>query len=143
MAVGALAHAILSGMWESQPDLQTLRRLAAQGNFGAVNPKNPRVAPGSAQPRGHGGAGQKTKLHQAACIVSRQFDRVQNRSVSALQVYQGAEGFRLPAVATQLHLGFSMEESEILVNTPGLVSPFFCAHRYPQPSKCTRIEDIR
>jgi len=119
-------------------------RFAPQRDLGAIYLEDARIAAGGAQSRRNAGAGQETELHQTLCIFARKIDPVENRRVAASQIHQGCgEDFRLAAVATQLHLGFSMRESEILVNRfPGFPAPF--SRHPPLPaSKCGKIKDNR
>ena len=68
---------------------------------------------------GDAGTGQKAEFHETASVLAGEVDVVEGRGVAATKVNQGCEGgFRLDVVATQLHLGSSMTESEMVVKRP-------------------------
>src|ERR1019366_4453457 len=102
-----------------EPDLQEPGGFAPQSDFRTVHLEDPRIAAGSAMPRGDADTGQKTEFHETASVLAGEVDVVEGGSIAAAQVYQGREGvLRLDVVATQLHLGSSMRESEMKVNIP-------------------------
>ena len=135
-----LLHSLISSSGlttRSEMDGQAPGGFPPQRDFGTVHLKDPRIAARSAQPRRDSRPGQETEFHQALGIVARQIDFVKDRRVAPAQVYQCLEGnFRLAAVATELHLGFSMRRSEIVVNTRWPVS---CAVFVAPACNCLQV----
>ena len=122
------------------PDFQPPGRFAAQRDFRTIHLKDPRIAARSAEAGRDSGARQETKLHQAARVVAGKIDAIEHCVVAAAQVKEGGGGdFRLDAIATQLHLGFSMPESEILVNRPAGRAPIFSAMQGRKLSKWQKM----
>jgi hypothetical protein len=69
--------------------------------------KNPGVAAWGGETGYYLRAGQETKFHQPACVITWEFDAVQNRRIAAPEVQQRFD--------TQLHLVKSMGQSETRV----------------------------
>lgn len=106
--------------------------------------KDAGVAAGSAEAGSYRGTGQETQLHQAAGIVARKIDRIEHRGIAAAEVDKRRfEIFCGSAVATQLHLSFSMRKSEIVVNSPALIPTFFRPQWFRIASKWSKIKDNR
>ena len=107
-------------------NLQPHGRLAPQRNFRAIHLEDARIAAGGAQTGRDSRSGKETELHQAPGIFARKIDVIEDRRVAAPQIDQSRRrDLHLGRVATQLHLGFSMRRSEILVNTSaGFSTPF-------------------
>jgi hypothetical protein len=70
-------------------------------------------------PRGDPCTRQKTKFHETASVFARKVDAFEGGGVAPAKVVQGfGKGFQPVIVATQLHLDFSMRESEMFVKAP-------------------------
>jgi len=126
------------------PDLQAPGSLAAQGDFRPIHLEDLRIAAGSAAARGNGGSRKESQFHQAAGILTRKIDAIENGGVAPVQVDKGAgKGVRRNsgrnAIDTQLHLGFSISESEILVKRPAFFPPIFFPGHLITASKCYKM----
>lgn len=126
------------------PDLQAPGSLAAQGDFGTIHLEDLRIAARSAAARGNGSSRKESQFHQAAGILTRKIDAIENGGVAPAEVDKGAgKGVRrnggCDAIDTQLHLGFSMPKSEILVKRQPFFSPIFFAGHLRSASKCCKI----
>jgi ribosomal-protein-alanine N-acetyltransferase len=127
-----------------RPNLQPACSLSPQGNLRAIHLEYPRVASGGAKSRSYTRTGQKPQFHQAAGIVARQIDSIQDGGVTLTQVNQRrGHDFRLAGVATQLHLGSSMRESEMLVKRGAAIPATFLRRAHHAVVKCARIKDNR
>ena len=127
-----------------QPDPETPRGLTPQSNLRTIHLEDPRIASRGAAPGCNAGTRQKAQLHQAARILTRQVDPIQDRRVAPAEIDQCCgEDFRLAVVATQLHLDFSMRLSEIFVKSGRFFRAFFGSQRCPVAPKCAKIKDNR
>jgi ribosomal-protein-alanine N-acetyltransferase len=125
-------------------NLQTARGVAAQSDFGTIYLEDARIAAGGTESCGDTGAGDEAEFHQAARIFDRQIDLLENGGIAFSQIHQTRMGrFRLAAVANQLQHGFSMLESEMLVNRPGALAMCFSCHGFLGRSKYAKIKDNR
>ena len=123
-------HPLTGSSGRRAPDLQSSRSLAAQRNFGPIHLKNSRVAARSRSAGGNRGSREESQLHQAPRVLTRKIDAVQHRTIAPLEIHQrGGEAVGRDAIDTQLHLGFSMPKSEILVKRlPALLLIFTTTH---------------
>ena len=92
VAIAATAHRLLAARLSIWRDLQTPRGFAPQRDFRTIHLEHPRIAARGAESRRDPRARQKTQLHQAAGIVARQIDPVQDRRIAPAQVHQGCGG---------------------------------------------------
>ena len=72
-------------------DLQAARSVAAQGDFRTIHLEDARIAPWGAVSRRDAGAGDETKLHQAARIFGGHIDPVEDGGFAFSQVHQARE----------------------------------------------------
>ena len=129
--------------------LRTFRRRAVSRRSAISEPstwKTRGSPPGALKPAVIARPGQETQAPSGGAH-RRPARSIRSRMAASplAEVHQGGgERFRLAAVATQLHHGFSMRRSEILVNTRRCFSSrFFPAHWFQAASKCTKIKDNR
>ena len=71
-------------------DLQAARRVAAQGDFRTVHLEDARIAAGGAVSRRDAGAGDESKLHQAARVFGRQIDPLEDGGIAFSQVQEAS-----------------------------------------------------
>ena len=115
-----------------------------QRDFRTIHLEDPWIATRRAQPGRDPRPRQEAEFHQALRIIARQIDSIEDSRVAPTQINQGCgKNFRLAAVDTQLHLGFSMLRSEIVVNSPNRFLAPFLSHPLAFASKCTKIKDNR
>ena len=69
-------------------DLQAARSVAAQGDFRTIHLEDARIAPWGAVSRRDAGAGDETKLHQAARIFGGQIDPVEDGGVAFPEIHE-------------------------------------------------------
>ena len=74
-----------------QPNLQPARGFAPQGDLRTIHLEHARVAARSATPRDDPRSGQEAEFHQAAGVVARKVDAVEDRGIAFAQVPQGPQ----------------------------------------------------
>src|SRR5436190_18778314 len=80
---------------------------APQGDLRAIHLKNPGIAARSAPAGGYAGAGQETKLHEAARVVPGEVNPIEDGDIPTAEIDESI-------VATQLHLQFSLRRLGML-----------------------------
>jgi hypothetical protein len=105
-----------------------LSGFTAKRDFRSIHLKDTGISPGGRASCGDARAGKKSKFHQPAGVLVRKLDAVEYGSITPAELRQVCEDPFPALVATQLHLGFSMLASEMLVNTPNSDPAIFSRH---------------
>lgn len=105
-------------------------RFPAEGDLGAIHLEDAGIASWSGAASGDPGARKEAEFHEAAGVILRQIDAIEDRGIAPAEVQQGrGNGARPAAVATQLHLESSIRRGGGVVNRSDLGSLRLPGHR--------------
>jgi hypothetical protein len=105
-----MAHrvSIRAEAFDGAAHFELARGVAPEGDFGAVNFEDARVAAGGAEAGGNLHTGKKTELHETAGVGRGEIDAIKHGSLAAAKIAKRSEWGRWIVVATQLQHAFSV-----------------------------------